>query len=309
MRDLAPEYLVPSHTRPLFGEELIYETLTNYRDAIQFVHDQTIRGMNQGLTPNEIVERVKLPPHLAGLPYLHEYYGTVEWAVKAIFDGYLGWFGGNATDLFPLAVKERARRFADLAGGNQALLEATRKAAEAGDHQWVLELTDQLMALETDLAEARDLKSASLTALGENQIAATGRNYYLTQALEVSGRLKIGQVQVKNKEMVHSIPLDSMFNSMAVRLNPEKSADIDQIVGFRFPDTGEAYTVHVRRGIAEIRPRLPENPEISVTVSSHVWKEIGAQMRNPAAALLKGDIKIEGGTFNLVKFLGLFEVN
>ena len=95
---------------------------------------------------------------------------------------------------------------------------------------------------------------------------------------------------------------------MAVRLNPVKSADIDQIVGFRFPDTGEAYTVHVRRGVAEIQARFPEHPEITVTVDSYIWKEIGAKMRNPAAALLKGDVKIDGGTFNLVKFLGLFEV-
>jgi len=48
MRALRPEFLVPSHTRPLRGEKKIYETLTNYRDAIQFVHDQTIRWMNRG---------------------------------------------------------------------------------------------------------------------------------------------------------------------------------------------------------------------------------------------------------------------
>ena len=307
MRDLRPEYLVPGHTRPISGENQIFETLTNYRDAIQFVHDQTIRGINQGLTPQEIVEQVKLPPHLAAQPYLHEYYGTVEWSVKAIFDGYLGWFGGNATTLFPLPIKERARRFADLAGGNHALLEQTRKAAKNGYHQWVLELSDQLLALEPDLAEARDLKSAALTALGEKQIASTARNYYLTQALEVSGRLEIGQIQVKNKDMVHSIPLDSIFSGMAVRLNPVKSADVDQIVGFRFPDTGEAYTIHVRRGVAEVRPQFPENPEITVTINSYIWKEIAAKMRNPAAALVKGDIKIDGGMINLVKFMGLFE--
>ena len=77
MRTLKAEYLVPHHTRPVVGVDTIYDTLTNYRDAIQFVHDQTIRLMNQGLTPLEIVEQVKLPPHLARQPYLHEYYGTV----------------------------------------------------------------------------------------------------------------------------------------------------------------------------------------------------------------------------------------
>ncbi len=306
MRRLRPEYLVPSHTRPIEGEDKIFETLTHYRDAIQFVHDQTIRCINMGLTPQEIVEKVKLPAYLAGRPYLHEYYGTVEWAVRAIFNGYLGWFGGNATDLFPLSVKDRAEGFAALAGGEAGLLSHAGEAAEKGDHQWVLELTDHLLALNPDNKEARRLKASSLTALGEKQIASTARNYYLTQALEVANRLEIKQRPIKEKDLVHRVPLAAIFNGMAVRLDPEKSAETDRIVGFRFPDTGEAYTVHVRRGVAEVQPEFPENPEITLTVNAWIFKEIAAGMRNPATALVKGDIKIEGGAFDLIKFMRLF---
>jgi len=306
MRALRADYLVPSHTRPISGADKIYETLTNYRDAIQFVHDQTIRGINLGKTPDEIVSMVKLPPHLASQPYLHEYYGTVEWSVRAIFNGYLGWFSGNATDLFPLSKEERARRIAALAGGEKELLEAASRAAEDGDHQWVLELCDHLMILNPDLDEARKMKASALSSLGEKQVASTARNYYLTQALEVAGTLDIPQRKTKEIELVHSIPLASIFNGLAVKLDPVKSADVDKIVGFKFPDTGAAYTVHVRKGVAEIQPRFLENSEIIVTVDENVWKEIAAKMRNPAIALLKGDVSVEGGTFDLVKFLGLF---
>jgi alkyl sulfatase BDS1-like metallo-beta-lactamase superfamily hydrolase len=93
---------------------------------------------------------------------------------------------------------------------------------------------------------------------------------------------------------------------MAVKLNPEKSADVNTVAGFRFPDTGEAFTVHVRRGVAEIQPQFPKNPDISVTVDSGVWKEIAAGMRSPALAILK-DMKKEGGILNLIKFLKLFK--
>ena len=131
MRALQPEYLVPSHSRPLKGAVNIYAALTNYRDAIQFVHDQTIRGRNQGLTPDELVETVKLPPHLASSPYLQEFYGTVPWSVRSVFSGNLGWFDGNPTNLFPLPPVERAKRMAELAGGQQALLDVTAdKVAE-----------------------------------------------------------------------------------------------------------------------------------------------------------------------------------
>ena len=92
MLDLKPDLMVPQHTRPLSGEEKIQETMTAYRDAIQFVHDQTVRFMNKGLSGRETAEVVRLPDHLASRPYLTEYYGTVEWSVKAVYHGYLGWF-------------------------------------------------------------------------------------------------------------------------------------------------------------------------------------------------------------------------
>ena len=306
MRALGAEYLVPSHTRPITGAKKINEVLTNYRDAIQFVHDQTVRGMNQGLTPDELVERVKLPAHLANKPYLHEYYGNVAWSVRSIFSGYLGWFSGNSTDLEPLAPKARAEKFADLAGGKDALLKQAKKAVGKGDHQWALVLTDQLLTLDPDLKDAIDARAAALKAMGERQISANGRHYYLTRALELQKKIELIQPKT-SMETAHSIPLKAIFSSMAVNLNPEKSSQTDTVVGFRFPDVKEAYTVHVRRGVAEIQPRFPEKPDITVTVDSKIWKEIAAKVTNPIVAYGKGEIDIEGGKLKLVKFLGLFK--
>ena len=89
--------MVPQHTRPVEGEDEIMHILTSYRDAIQIVHDQTVRYMNKGLYPDEITQKVVLPPHLANHPYLIEYYGTVEWSVKAVFCNYMGWFSGTCS--------------------------------------------------------------------------------------------------------------------------------------------------------------------------------------------------------------------
>lgn len=306
MRNLKAEFLVPHHTRPITGADNIFTTLTNYRDAIQFVHDQTIRLMNRGLTPLEIVEQVKLPPHLARKPYLHEYYGTVPWSIRAIFDGYLGWFGGNATDLFPLSPDEKAKRFVDLAGSEQKLISHARKAVAEKDYQWALELTDQLLRINPESQEIRRLKAVALRSLGEKQIASTARNYYLTQSLEVENKLHIGMMKIKDREIFHRITLESIFEGMAVNLDPEKSADVNMIAGFRFPDTGETYTVHVQHGVAEIQPKFPENPDISLTVDSIVWKEVVTGFRNPAVALVK-NVDKEGGTIKIVKFLSLFK--
>jgi Alkyl sulfatase and related hydrolases len=99
MKTFEPEYLFPSHTKPILGKETIKDALDIYRDAIQYIHDQTIRLMNQGLYPDEIADIIQLPDELANSPYLYEFYGTVRWSVKSIFKGYLGWFSGNPSEL------------------------------------------------------------------------------------------------------------------------------------------------------------------------------------------------------------------
>ena len=180
-----PDYLVPGHTRPILDKEQVRETLTHYRDAICFVFDKTIEGMNCGLTPDELVEYVKLPPHLAEKDYLGEYYGNVQWSVRQIFNAYLGWFDGNPTDLFPLSPSEEARRVTELAGGREALLERARTALSAGDHQWAAQLADYMLALDPQDAEPKLIKADALSALAERLLTATGRNYYLTVAQEL----------------------------------------------------------------------------------------------------------------------------
>lgn len=180
-----PAHAVPGHTQPLVGERRTMEVLTNYRDAIQHVFVQTIAGINQGMTPDELVAYVKLPGRFRDLDYLREYYGNIEWGVRAIFSGYLGWFDGNPTHLFSLTPKAEAKRMAKLAGGESALKDAAANALKQEDAQWCAELCDHLLALNPNDQAARTLKAEALESLAENLITATGRNYYLTVAQEL----------------------------------------------------------------------------------------------------------------------------
>lgn len=182
------ESLVPSHTRPVLGKEEVRRRLTGYRDAILSVWEQTIAGINRGLSPDQLVDVVKLPEELASAPYLRPFYGTVPWAVRSIYAGTLGWFDGNPTNLFPLPARERARRTLDLVGGEAKLLSLSRNALLKGDVQWALELVDHLLALDADHREARSLKAQALETLGRDQSSANGRNYYLSVAQELRRR-------------------------------------------------------------------------------------------------------------------------
>jgi len=181
--ELGPEFVVPSHTRPILGGATAGAALTAYRDGIKSVLTQTIDGMTRGERPDELVQHVKLPSDLAENPYLQELYGGVEWTVRGIYADRAGWFDGNATNLFPLAEKDRAAKLVDLIGGGDRVLARGREALAAGQFKWAAELVDYVLANDGANADAKKIKAQALTELGERQINAIARNYYLSSAM------------------------------------------------------------------------------------------------------------------------------
>jgi len=146
--------------------------------------------MNKGMRPDDLVNYVQLPQEYDDKDYLREYYGNIEWAVRSIFAGTLGWFDGNPTTLFSLSPAEEAAKMVDLAGGADALATHARKALANGEAQWCAQLCDHLIARSRESKEAKLLKTEALEKLAENLITATGRNYYLTVAQELRAETK-----------------------------------------------------------------------------------------------------------------------
>ena len=177
--------VVPGHTLPVVGRKDVQRLLTDYRDAIRFVHDKTVEGMNKGLTPDQLVEYVQLPEHLADQDHLQPFYRNVAFGVRSVFHFYLGWFDGNPTNLFRLTPGDEADRMVKLAGGPDRLMATAREALGNDDPQWAAQLADYLIALNPTAREPRLLKADALTALGHRTVTATARNYYLTVAREL----------------------------------------------------------------------------------------------------------------------------
>ena len=184
------DILAPGHTKAITDANEIRSVLTDYRDAIAHIIEQTRNGMDAGLTVDQLVQRVKLPDHLAEKPHLKEYYGRVDWSVRAYSAGTLGWFDGNPTSLGTLAPSEEAKRFIELIGGTDALLKAAEKARKSGDYQWALQLIDRLVFLEEDdsheiSATAKKLKAEILRDYAGEQLNCCARHYYLRYAKEL----------------------------------------------------------------------------------------------------------------------------
>ncbi len=176
LSELGAEVLAPGHTRPVFGAENVREVLLTTRAAIIHVMTHTAKGMNAGLSVDDIAASIKLAPELAALPWLGEFYGKASWSARAYTTGLLGWYDGNPTHLGTLSDRARAEHMAKLAGGVAAL----RKTAETTqDAQWCLELCDHLLALGE---RVETLKADTMEALAESEINATARNTYFWEA-------------------------------------------------------------------------------------------------------------------------------
>lgn len=180
---LAPEHVVPGHTRPVLGATDAIAALTAYRDGIRSVLGQTLEGMKRGDRPDELARTVKLPPQLAQHLFMQEFYGGVEWTVRGIYADRVGWFDGNATTLFPIAPKDRADRLVALMGGADRVLARAQDALGAGEFTWAAELADYVLASDPTNVTAKKTKAQALMELGERQVNAIARNYYLSSAM------------------------------------------------------------------------------------------------------------------------------
>ncbi|MEG6521964.1 alkyl/aryl-sulfatase [Desulfotomaculum sp. 1211_IL3151] len=183
------ECLLPGHTHPILGETAIVETLTNFRNAIDYILSETLKGMNQGMTMEEVAEAVKLPEKWAKLPYLGEFYGTVAWSVRGIYAGYVGWFDGNPTHLNPLPSRIRAEKTIALMGGAESVLSAISQALDNKEAQWAIELADILIAADCSHRQAKQYKAQGLLILGRLDTSANGRHYYFACAKELLANL------------------------------------------------------------------------------------------------------------------------
>jgi alkyl sulfatase BDS1-like metallo-beta-lactamase superfamily hydrolase len=313
LRQFGAEHMVPSHGRPVSGKQNIEELLTSYRDAIQYVHDQTIRNMNKGLTPDELVEVVsKLPPHLASHPWLGEFYGTVKHSVREIYFGYLGWFEGDPTFLDPLPRGERAARYVEQMGGRDHVLESALGAYNKADYQWAAELLTYLIRVNKDDAQARTLKAQALRQLAYKTENTNWRDWYISSARELDRKLNsmvttAATSALAAPDILKQLPPGKFFEAMTVRLDPVKTADVHLIVGFRITDARRGYALEVRRGVAQLHESLPANADVTLSLKLADLQRIILHQTTFADALKAGEIKVDGKQAELERFFGFFD--
>ena len=275
-----------------------------YRDAVQLVHDQTIRYINQNLHPDDIASRIQLPKHVRENEYLQEIYGTVKWSSKGLFAGYMGWFSGDITELDPLLPMERAERIVKLAGGLDNIVKEASKALEGDDPQWALYLADSAHKVFPDDQKVKEVKSKALIDMSNRQTSHNGYNYYRTVSLTTLGKATVKSSDASKRSIINSVTIPQLFHLLSLKFKAEEEScsTMDKMVKFVFPDVKQEVRFHVRNGVIDLSGlQFRDTDDLKVKVDSLVWR-----------ALMNGEwktsISAEPSIFDLKELMGCFEL-
>jgi alkyl sulfatase BDS1-like metallo-beta-lactamase superfamily hydrolase len=246
----APLHLIATHGPPLAGRENIVEKSERYRDSIQFLWDQTVRGINKGWTMDEIATRVRLPD-LYDQDYLtSERYGVAEHHVRQIFTGLRGWFDGDESKLFPLEPEERFTRLIAGFGGRAEVAAQARAALASDDLRWGIELATWLVRSPGAAAADRELLARALRLVAERTPAANIRNWAITRARHRDRSTPMDRFYghgFSPKGMAHASAV-GLVHTLRVLLDPAKAAGVNAHAAFAVD--GETAGLHVRNCVA-----------------------------------------------------------
>lgn len=306
MRYLEPDLLIPSHSKPIKGAKEIRKHLTDYRDAIQFVHDQTVRLINKGMTPDQIANQIQLPEHLKSSPFLKEFYGTPQWSSKNVFTGYLGWFDGNPSTLNPVSEVEEAERIIKLSGGRSKVFSEAKKSLDEKDYQWALQLTDYLLLDDPSDVETKKIRTSALNFLGEMSANPNARYYYLSSAAELLPTFKEPPLLTPTKETIENLPIEIVFEILKVNLIPEQARDKNLHLSIKFTDSLKSFSLILRNGVLEVQPFEIGGSSVQIETDEVSWKEVVTGNRSLPVSMATGLLSVTGDRVSLINFFNSF---
>ena len=241
-----------SHHWPTWGKDRIVEFLSLQRDLYAYLHDQTLRQLNQGFTGIEIAETFSMPPALENAWHARGYYGSVSHNVKAVYQRYMGWFDGNPGRLWPHPPEAIGPRYVAAMGGLDRVVEIAAQAFDEGDFRWAATLLDHAIFTDENHAGARQLYADTLEQLAYGAETATWRNFFLAGATELRDG-NFGTPTATSTTMAAQLSPEQMFDVLAISVNGPRAWDLDLAIDVTFVDTATNYRLTLRNGVLVYR--------------------------------------------------------
>lgn len=291
-----------SHHWPTWGRDNIVTFLSQQRDMYAYLHDQTLRMLNSGLTGAEIAEQIELPPALENAWHARGYYGSVSHNVKAIYQRYMGWFDAVPAHLWEHPPEESAQRYVDCLGGADAALAKAREYLEQDDLRFAAQLANHVVFADGDNADAHQLLADIYEQLGWGSENGTWRNFYLVGAQELRGGVVPLALSSLGAGMAMALTIEQIFDSVAVRVDGPKAWSEHLSIDWNLTDLGHTYRTTISNG-ALIHYADPSGDPADATLTLTKPQLLGLL----AGQGLDG-IDADGDTSVVPRLVGLLEV-
>lgn len=311
-----------SHHWPMWGNSSITRFLEQQRDVYKFIHDQSVRLLNAGHTPDEIAEQLELPESLSSAFHIRGYYGTVKHNAKAVYQNYMGWYNGNPAKLDPLPETESAKRKVRLMGGGEAILAEAefRFAASTAldpkevnrEYRWLAELLNILVFAEPDNTAAKNLLAKVYDQLGYQAESGPWRDVYLSAAYELRhGGPREGISPSVMKEVMFHTPVEKFFDSMAVSLNAESAEGKEINLGIHFTDLDKRYILLLKNSVLRYQEAGASGGSEAASATLRITHPLFVRMLVGDAGLketlFSEELSIDGSTLDVLGFFRLFD--
>lgn len=300
--------LFTSHGWPRFGRDAIATYLTSHRDAYKFLHDQSVRLMNKGLTAPEIAEVIALPELLAKQWYNRGYYGTMRHNAKAVYQRYLGWYDGNPANLDAWPPEEAGSRYVAAMGGVKAAFKIAQAAFDGGDYRWSAEVASRIVFADRTDTAARELLAKSFEQLGYRAEGMLWRNMYLTGAQEARATPTSLPASVVSPDFIAATETSQLFELLAIRIDPARAQGKDIAVAFVFPDRNERTRVILRNAVMIQEAGSTDPVQATVTMPRDAFLGMLFAGKSPIALLQAGILKIDGDVTALQALTSSFDL-
>lgn len=303
------QVLFNSHHWPVWGRENINEFLTQQRDTYKYIHDQTLRLANQGLTPDEIANVIQLPPSLQRAFHNRDYYGTVKHNARAVYQFYFGWYNGRPATLDPLPASQTAARYVALMGGSDAVGSAAQLAFDEGDYRWAAELLNHLVFADPANASARAQLAATYDQLGYQAESGPWRDVYLTGAYELRHGAPEVNMPVGNiMGLMQAVPIPRVLELIATMINGPEAEGVALTLNFNITDLDQNFVLKLENAVLHHR-LAAQDPSATVTINVSHQMLLDILLKNVEVGdLFNSDrLHIDGSRLDLIKFLGLLQ--
>lgn len=236
------------HAWPTWGEKDISELLSDQRDLYAYLHDQTVRMMNKGLSGIEIAEILTLPPSLQSKWYCQGFYGSVNHNVKGIYQRYIGWFDGNPAHLWEHPPKQIAERYIKCMGGIDEVVRKAEEFAEDGDLRFAATLLGHAVSFDPNHTNAKRSLALVFKKLGYGSENGTWRNFYLTGARELAAKEIPQPRQNMGNQLRPTQTVDQWLTLLSIQLDGHKASDSVFSIVMHVVDERKWYRINVSNG-------------------------------------------------------------